>query len=1089
VALILFCSLQTFGAEKPSLPNEGDSKEVLAACEHNLTRDEIAQPGVKKSDIGEISNKPVNDPYFLILPSGRDADVIPLYRQFVDELNRPGGVADQLGLPRTNQVVQFLKGTDLNAIAKGGLGQPVAHYLDGSKVLEAYRDTRSLIYEVVYPGPEIQHGFYRDDNPPEQQLSILLHVMGHNHFALRSFFPHYRAAHVIHESLQLDSLLSRLYQDHDKDEVLQWYLFLQTLMPLMDFYAAYYQTPEEFVAEPFDVSSANYRRQVQSGQRPQARHPRRPTENVLAAFVANIPTHAPEWKKEIAEHLVKMMAFQPALVHTQIMNEGWASLCQELIIRHMGEYNTFNHWVSAMKVMQTEATPNLQDPYSLGVSAWRRLYEKFMKRPEVKRLPTLMERDRQFILWADSEVISRMDDFQFLRLALDREWVESKKLSLVRAALPQEIDKDRLKPPPADLEDPYPWIVTSRDPERIVQNILTQSVYGKFRFRPRVQLRDFSRLASGEVELVIDDEIGNALPMDRTSTAPALFALSQILEKPISLEAMIHNPKYERRPANPFLGGFWSPFDMQDIDVGEHEDEIVRARLVVAPNGALTVYRVDTSDRGQKTEQRFAQVEEEYGAILHAYLADLFLEDDTRMEWLTDHNPTLASIVTQMSAQLTNEAPIDALAAHAPTVPKALEEYFTMVQRRTGRAMERAMAGRGGLRNTNRGLYLKALPSAPHLQFDGQFIQKLAGEAEVEPVQPQFGFAVQARPKSVNPFDGDQANGGQVSPVDGSVGDFVWGPNPNGGKGGSGDKEPDGQKASEGRMDPSYVPITEEFYAKFLGERVKLPNLSPKAGQTRLTKKVRRGRRNQKTGVMLPAQILMNAVKKGIGATGEFSPDDVDMADLAEVGIPWMHPRQDWVVKSMKEKPVPDINAVVTFVMDASGSTKPYWDIYKRMIFDLKTLIKHNYSNVVFRWVVFDTAAKIVDGEKEFFQIQLGGGTSYKAGVDKVRELQEESYPRGEWDRFSFFFGDMDDFGDEGAGAFRSLVEESEFVGALRTGPESVYYPELNGLYDLNDELKALSEEDSGFGYVDLGARRNYNIEDLRRLLKNNDEN
>lgn len=1078
---LLVSALVTFWQNSwANLGKEGGdhlAEKNRAHCEANLTRREPQLEVAATAEKGKTEHPA--DPYFRIIPSGRDSDVVPYYEEFARVLNEPGGIADQLGIPRSNQVVQFLKGTELNAIAKGGVGQPVAHYLDGSQILEAYRDTRSLIYEVVYPGPEIQHGFYRDDNPPEQQLSILLHVTGHNHFAMRSFFPHYRAAHVIHESLKLDNLLTRLYQEYDKDEVQQWYLFLQTLAPLQDFYTALYQEPKMFEPQPYDLGDANYRRLVQAGKRVHLQHPRRPTENVMQAFVANIAPHVAPWKREVAEHLVKMLAFQPALVHTQIMNEGWASLYQELIIRHMEKYHTVSHWISAMRVMQSEELPNLRDPYSLGVSAWRQLYKKFMNRPEIKKLPTLLERDRAFIKWADEEVITQMDDFQFLRLGLDREWVERNKFSLVRAALPQEVDRGRLPPPPKNMEDPYPWVIISRDPERVVQNILDQSVYVKFRFRPRVQLRSFSRLASGEVELVINDEVGNVLPLERRSAAPSLFALSQILDKPVSLEAMIHNPNYEKRSNYPFLGGFWEEFEDLEVEVGDRHDEIVRARLVVAPNGALTVYRLYTNERGQEVEERFPEVEKEYGEILHAYLLDLYLEDDQRMEWLSDHNPNIQTYTAQMSAQLTNAAPIEPLVAHAPTVAKALEEYDTMVKRRMARAMERAMGGKGGLRHTQRGLYLKALPSAPHLQFDHQFLQRLAGEARVNPVAPRVDIQIAARS---NPFDGDQARGGGVHPVEGGVGDYVWGPNPDGGGQGDGGRKPGGQKPGEGPIDPSYIPITEEYYAKFLGERVKLPNLTPKSGVTRSVKKVRRGRRNQRHGVILPAQILMNAVKKGIGAAGELSPDDVDLLDLANSGVPYMHPRQDWVVKSMKEKIIPEVNAVVTFAMDASGSTQPFWEIYKRMIFDLKTLIKHNYANVVFRWVVFDTAAHVVKDEQEFFKLMLGGGTSYLAGVEKVRELQEEEYPRAEWDRFSFFFGDMEDFGNEAGAAFRSLVAESEFVGALRTNSRAQEAEQLSR------ELRALSEEDESFGYVNLGDRTTYNVEDLRRLLKNKDE-
>ncbi len=61
--------------------------------------------------------------------------------------------------------------------------------------------------EVVFPGDSFQHGFYRDDNRYEQQISIIDHVVGHNNFAYTSMFPHYRAGQGLVASRELDALL------------------------------------------------------------------------------------------------------------------------------------------------------------------------------------------------------------------------------------------------------------------------------------------------------------------------------------------------------------------------------------------------------------------------------------------------------------------------------------------------------------------------------------------------------------------------------------------------------------------------------------------------------------------------------------------------------------------------------------------------------------------------------------------------------------------------------------------------------------------------------------------------------------------
>ncbi|MCB0363244.1 MAG: SpoVR family protein, partial [Bdellovibrionales bacterium] len=328
-----------------------------------------------------------NKSKFLVIESPRAIENAKFYRDYVEGLTQPGGVLDRLGIEMAGQVVEFVPPMDLQALTSGSSGgYPVAHYLDGASVLESMKPKRGFALEVVYPGPAngYSHGIYRDDNNQDQQVSIIDHVVGHNHFSLHSGLPHYRVGQALVASRKLDRVLKDAYVSFDQDQVMRWYLFVQTLVPLMDYFTPLWESVESFLPQ---LQVRGWDPQPMQSRRPQVlRHPKRITENVLQAFTANLGSSSLEFEKEALSRIIESMAFRPALVHTQIMNEGWASIQQELLPRHTGRNHTFEFWLNASGVMQTEKVVNIRDPYSLGVFCWRHLKKRFLRQPEIAGL-------------------------------------------------------------------------------------------------------------------------------------------------------------------------------------------------------------------------------------------------------------------------------------------------------------------------------------------------------------------------------------------------------------------------------------------------------------------------------------------------------------------------------------------------------------------------------------------------------------------------------------------------------------------------------------------------------------------------------
>ncbi len=102
-----------------------------------------------------------------------------------------------------------------------------------------------------------------------------------------------------------------------------------------------------------------------------------------------------------------------ALVHTQILNEGWASIMQEIIPQYTKKQHSFPFWLNASKGHAVRRKTNLRDPYSLGVFAWRRIKERFEARAEIKSLSTQLEKDREFIRFATEESLRKWTMLNF----------------------------------------------------------------------------------------------------------------------------------------------------------------------------------------------------------------------------------------------------------------------------------------------------------------------------------------------------------------------------------------------------------------------------------------------------------------------------------------------------------------------------------------------------------------------------------------------------------------------------------------------------------------------------------------------------
>tara|TARA_R110000868_G_scaffold128643_1_gene336863 strand:- start:5498 stop:6691 length:1194 start_codon:yes stop_codon:yes gene_type:complete len=121
--------------------------------------------------------------------------------------------------------------------------------------------------------------------------------------------------------------------------------------------------------------------------------------------------------------------------------------------------------------------------------------------------------------------------------------------------------------------------------------------------------------------------------------------------------------------------------------------------------------------------------------------------------------------------------------------------------------------------------------------------------------------------------------------------------------------------------------------------------------------------------------------------------------------------------------------AVVFFVMDVSGSmNKSKKFLARSFFFLLYQFLNHRYSSIDVVFISHTTEANEVN-EQQFFTQVPNGGTMVSSGLKKVEEIVEKRYHPNNWNIYTFYCGDGDNWGidnKETLAAFRRLKEVNQ---------------------------------------------------------------
>jgi len=243
------------------------------------------------------------------------------------------------------------------------------------------------------------------------------------------------------------------------------------------------------------------------------------------------------------------------------------------------------------------------------------------------------------------------------------------------------------------------------------------------------------------------------------------------------------------------------------------------------------------------------------------------------------------------------------------------------------------------------------------------------------------------------------------------------------------------RKAQEGQGDKPGNKPGEEMYevemsleelASYLFSDLELPELEKKNFKfTTQEKMKRKGKRPYGIRPRLSKKETIKQKirrKKAAIKAGNYDPESDERFTFHQSDFRYKH-----IAPVSKENTA----AVVFFVMDVSGSmTKSKKFLARSFFFLLYQFLNHKYSSVDVVFVSHTADAQEVNEEQFFTQVP-NGGTLVSTGLKKVEEIVEKRYHPNNWNIYTFYCGDGDNWAidnKESLAVFRRLKDINQIM-------------------------------------------------------------
>lgn len=1021
-------------------------------CAHSLILDEIEK---RQAATGKIHFE----------GSGRDGDVADMLANDAQVIY---DTATKLGMWIPPQRILQSDPADMVSITATGL-HPAPHWFDGMMLARGASGAGGIL-EIVFPGKHDHTQFVRDTNSRADNQTVYAHVAGHHDVYMNNPLFRRRSLDPMAESYRLAKRMSELKQRYPV-EVAD--LYHRLLSFPQDFARGTLDTPESF-------APGNPRRLAADKDRANDRAKAgEPSRSVLQSVVQNMPYTTPDWAKEFVANFERAHRHTPSMVHSKVMHEGWATFAEYMVLAH----TPFLHSDNAMQfaeLMHAVRRPSLSNPYWLGTEAWWRLWEEFLKRPEIAKLP-LFEQHKAFVAEAHQVMQRTPNDVDFLRLTLDDTWIQNLNFYLYR-----EVDS-QVDGHGGDFWSPERFICVTRDPARI-REFLINKVANRLLHFPEIAVRDLHEPATGGV--LLEHRVNHDVPLKRKSLPKALFQLAKTYGRSVSIDT-IWSPYWEKRQP-PWWGrfGFWPPwFEDEGEDRLEAADKRPRPiRITVDPHGQVTVVARDVEGRPVLEADKAKALRETFQKSLDDFVTLMSLSStETRDPKDPDFLMAMAPVEKALLGGSDGAtAAALRLGKHVPTASEAFIEYLQESKLRLDRLLDLIAKGKWKVNLTRAGKMRVhgVLPEVPEFELDHRVLTERNRDLKHVPVSENSWMAStglgqmlgmesreKGKPESwrkLQPFDavddedlrlavgipgehnplprdrwgefgednpGDQGGIGE----DEGEGDDGEGDGDGDGEGDDGDEgegESDGQGGGGGGG--SYVDLPLEDWIKVLRQRLQFPNLRPtRGGDATQDSRFPETPANNPDGPWLIEETAEEIYTLGHALAKQRPKGSprLNPKQIFQLGLKGMTEDQI-VTQALEPQPEPINQAVVVWMADTSGSMggDPL-KLMRTQVYNERALLLSEYPKLAEVFILYDTVAREVKTEGEFFKLNLGGGTDCVAALKLTLEILAQRYPKGQFNRFLRHFSDGIDNDVTREPVMREILEALDYVGYSHIDP------------------------------------------------------
>lgn len=386
------------------------------------------------------------------------------------------------------------------------------------------------IYEMVI-NSDPAYAFLMDVNTMVHNKLVIAHVLGHVDFFKHNYYYSHTNRKFVDTATLHAERISKYENEHGTREVEK---FLDAVLSIEEHIDnnpfIKREDPSEPAREKKTVADSPYsdlwtleerqkfREQEQEQEREREKKrkfPAQPEKDILG-FLLQYSRNLEDWQRDIIEIVRNEAYYVLPMKQTKIMNEGWASLWHQRIMRELDLTDAEFTEYAQTNAGVVSPNPRQINPYYVGVKIWQDIERRWDNPNEYER--EVLKRPGGQGLQKMFEVREVDNDVSFLRNYLTKELVDELDLYLYEKRDGQ-------------------WVIVEKDWEKVRDQIVASMTnFGE----PFIMVEDADYKANGELYM---KHYFEGVPLDLHYAEKVLQYVQQIWGRNVHLETQQENKR------------------------------------------------------------------------------------------------------------------------------------------------------------------------------------------------------------------------------------------------------------------------------------------------------------------------------------------------------------------------------------------------------------------------------------------------------------------------------------------------------------------------------------------------------------------